>query len=98
MAEILIPGSTGANTGAASGGTAGASSEKNTYMWLVSWVVFFLLLILAAKTRAGYTLIYYALVLLIVFLFLSEYRFFVAALTNIQPISTVEPKNFNPGT
>lgn len=73
------------------------ADEKSTYTWLVSWIVFFALLALVSKTQIGYRLIYYGLVLLIVFLMLSESRFFVAALQGVKPISTVEPANFNPG-
>jgi hypothetical protein len=42
--------------------------------WLGAWLLFILLLITIAKTRAGNTLLYYLLWVAVIFLLLSHYK------------------------
>lgn len=55
------------------------------YRVVLAWSILILALVLLARTRAGYTLVYYFLALALVFLVLTQYQFFQWAL---QPISS----------
>lgn len=53
--------------------TSGASAENYARM-LLGWLLVIVLLAAISRTRAGYVMIYYTLVLMIVILVLGSYR------------------------
>ncbi len=65
------PGGRGANT---NGG------KFSAFQWIVGWTVLILLLFLLAKTRIGYLLIYYGLALSVIFLTVTQWRWFAGVL------------------
>lgn len=65
--------------------TQGSWSE--TYKWLLGWFVAIVILSLLNKTRLGHVFIYYWLWTLLLFLFVTQYKFIVAALGPVgQPV------------
>lgn len=54
--------------------------ELATYQWVLGGILFLVLLIFIAKTRTGYSIIYYSLVLMIVFIVVTQYQFIAQAL------------------
>lgn len=60
------------------------SSGLYTLRWLMAWGAALLLFALLIRTRAGYAAAYYLAVLMLVFLLLSQYRFFQSL---FQPIT-----------
>ena len=65
------------------------TSWDDTYKWLLAWAVAIVILTLLNKTRLGYVFIYYWLSLLILFLFVTQYKFIVGAL---GPLGTPVPQ------
>jgi hypothetical protein len=57
----------------------------DTYKWLLAWAVALVILTLLNKTRLGHVFIYYWLWSLIVFLFVTQYKFIIGAL---KPLGT----------
>lgn len=51
-----------------------ADVNNKTFLFVLSWIVTIFLLTLAAKTRIGYNIIYYALLLLILLIVVTEYQ------------------------
>jgi hypothetical protein len=51
-----------------------------TYKWLLAWLVAIVVLSLLNKTRLGHVFIYYWLWALILFLFVTQYKYIVQAL------------------
>jgi cell division septal protein FtsQ len=45
-----------------------------TYQYVISWMVIIMLLTLANRTRLGHVILYYALLLMILFLLAAEYQ------------------------
>lgn len=80
-AEASAPssGTTGGTSDTAATGLAG-SGNVSAYSWLLAWGVLLALLTLINKTRVGHAAIYYALVLTLFFVVLSNYRFIQTAL------------------
>ncbi len=79
MAKIpsTTPGSDSGSSGAA----------PTTYQWVVAWILVLVLAMLALRTQVGYKLVYYGLVLLLVFLLVTQYQFIAAGLAPIgQPV------------
>lgn len=60
-----------------------------TYKWLIAWAVGITLLVAINRTKLGHVLIYYWLVLLILFLVVTQYQFIVQVIT---PIGQPAPK------
>lgn len=54
-----------------------------TYKWVLGWVLVILLLAVANQTETGHTIIYYALVLVLVFLLVTQYQFIAQALSPV---------------
>lgn len=67
---------------------AGSNAWNDTYRWLLGWSVALVLLALLNRTRLGHVFIYYWLVLLIVFLVVTQYQFVIDAL---GPLGTPAP-------
>lgn len=66
--------------------TPGSDSTPTTYQWVVAWVLLIVLAMLAIRTQTGYKLVYYGLVLVLVFLLITQYQFIAAGLAPIgQP-------------
>lgn len=68
-------------------GPTDSDSNPGVYGWLLAWGMLILLAILAARTQLGYRLIYYGLALLILFLVLTNYKWFQATLAPLQTVS-----------
>jgi hypothetical protein len=70
-------------------GTSGEASndtELPTFNFIASWVLLIGILVLVSKSRIGYVIIYYSLLLMILLILLTEYQTFVPYLNNIQTI------------
>lgn len=68
--------------------TASTDTEMNTYQWVIGGLIMIALLVFMSKTDAGYRIIYYSLVLMIVFLLITQYQFIAQAL---QYVGTQAP-------
>src|SRR6185437_10222679 len=79
-AEASAPSGTssGARDTAASG--LAGSGNVSAYSWLLAWGVLLAVVTLINKTRIGHAAIYYALLLTLFFVVLSNYRFIQTAL------------------
>lgn len=64
-------------------------TEQSPYRYLVGWAVFLMGLSLINRTRTGHTILYYMLVLMIFFTFVTQYKFIAQVL---QPISEPLPE------
>lgn len=64
------------------------SGQFSTVQWLMAWAVLILVLWLFNKTKIGHVLIYYSLVLLIIFVIVTQYAWFVGVL---KPFSAIAP-------
>lgn len=81
-AEAITPSSgvyVGGISDTASSGLAG-SGNVSAYSWLLAWGVLLAVVTLINKTRIGHAAIYYALLLMLFFVILSNYRFIQTAL------------------
>ncbi len=58
----------------------GASDWQQDWRWLVAWAMLILLLVAINKTRIGAVITYYALALMLIFLIVTQFRFFSDAL------------------
>lgn len=74
-------------TAGASAGVTTSSGSTSVYGWLLAWFVVIVFLILGARTRIGYSLIYYGLALMLLFLMLTNYKWFAAAVKPLQTVS-----------
>lgn len=69
------------------GGSNPPASPPTTYQWVVAWILVIVLAMLAIRTQTGYKLVYYGLVLLFIFLLVTQYQFIAAGLAPIgQPV------------
>lgn len=59
-------------------------AKPNAYQWLVAWVVLLAILALLNRSRVGHALLYYGMLLLLVTLVLTNWRFIVSALSPIN--------------
>lgn len=67
----------------------GGSSNATVYQWLVAWLVVILFGILIARTRIGYTMLYYMAALSLLFLLLTNSSWIAAA---VKPITGPTPQ------
>ena len=66
--------------------------EQATFTFLVSWVLWLVGLSVFSKTRVGYVLLYYSLLLMILFILLSEYKNLTPYITGILSIRDFNKK------
>lgn len=66
----------------------GSDVEDSTYTWIMAWIIVIALGALALQTATGYRMVYYGLVLILVFLFVTQYKFIS---TGLAPIGTPAP-------
>ncbi len=64
--------------------TSTTAPTYTAYQIIVAWLLFGLLAWLLAKTKIGYTLIYYVLVLAILFLVLTQYQAITSLLAPLR--------------
>lgn len=57
-----------------------SDTEMSTYQWVIGAILVILLLAFMAKTESGRGIIYYSLILMIVFLLITQYQFIAQAL------------------
>ncbi len=62
--------------------------QYSTFAWLVAWAVLMLFLFFVNKSKIGHLLIYYGLVLLIVFVIVTQASWFAGVLA---PFSSLAP-------
>lgn len=55
----------------------------SSYQWVVAWLVVIILCAAVAQTDIGYTTIYYGLVLILVLLLVTQYKFIATAMAPI---------------
>jgi type IV secretory pathway VirB3-like protein len=67
-------------------GNTSTDTELPTFNFIASWVLLIGILVLVSKSRIGYVIIYYSLLLMILLILLTEYQTFVPYLNNIQTI------------
>lgn len=67
--------------GGASAGTVGSLTR-----WIIAWTVGILLIVLLNKSKWGHTIIYYTLILMLLFLFLTQYAWLQWALAPFQTL------------
>ena len=48
------------------------STHQKTFQWLMAWILFLFLLSAFSRTRFGSVVVYYSLVLMVLFVFLSQ--------------------------
>lgn len=70
-----------------------ASSGASTYRWLLAWAVVLVLGGLANRSRVGHVAIYYALVLALFFLFVTQFQWLATVLSPITGQSTATGQN-----
>src|SRR6202163_421378 len=66
--------------------------EQATFMFLVSWGLWLAMLSVFAKTRLGYVLLYYSLLLMILFVLVSEYKQLMPYINGILSIRDFNTK------
>lgn len=64
-------------------GPQGPGGGPSTYQWIVAWVLLIILGAMASQTVIGHTIIYYSLVLMLVFLLVTQYQFIASAFAPI---------------
>lgn len=74
------PGGQGANNN---------SGKFSAFQWIVGWTVLILLLFLFAKTRIGYLFIYYGLMLSVIFLTVTQWRWFAGVLAPFSSLANI---------
>lgn len=61
------------------------TKTKNTdYKYILAYALFFIILIFISKSKAGYTAIYYGLVLCVMYVLVLDYKWIA---TTLEPIS-----------
>ena len=90
LAQVQPPsGTTSSNAGSNTGTSDPANSgvkKPSAYSWLIAWGVLLAALTLINRTKLGHAAIYYGLVLMLVFVILSNYRFIQ---TSLAPFNTL---------
>jgi len=59
------------------------TTSYDAFQWVLAWAVVLAFLALITRTRLGYTLVYYALALVLLFLILTNYQWIASALAPI---------------
>lgn len=70
------------------GASSPGSSTQTDFRPLLAWIVFIGVLFAASRNTIGRAIIYYGLLLLILFVVLTQYQWFANAL---QPLSNLRP-------
>lgn len=78
----------------AGGSSAADGSDYSPFQWLMAWAVLLIVLALLAQTDLGYLAIYYALALMILFLIVTQYKWFAGVLA---PFGSLRPGVVAPG-
>lgn len=76
------------------GSNTAGSGSYTSFQWLLAWTLLIVVLILAARTRIGYLLIYYALALSVLILLVTQYKWFAGVLA---PFGSLRPGLVAPG-
>lgn len=54
--------------------TVMSSTDDQTTQWIFGWIILIIVLAVIAKTQSGRAFIYYGLALIVVFLFVTQYK------------------------
>lgn len=97
MASIIplyqLPGPTGGDQGSSGSDSAAPTDVPGkTYAFIASWLVLISVMTLISKTRVGYVIIYYSLLLMILVLLLTEYKQ-IAPLLNPMTIGELDAQS-----
>lgn len=65
----------------------GPGSEYTSFQWIMAWLILFILLAFFNKTRIGHLVLYYALVLMILFILVSNAGWFANILAPFQSLT-----------
>jgi hypothetical protein len=68
-----------------------AQVTEGTYKWLLGWGLIIVLLIAGNKSRAGHVILYYSLVLMVLFMVVTQGPFITGHLTVIGTKPPVPP-------
>jgi hypothetical protein len=60
--------------------------ELPTFNFIAGWILLITILVFASKSRIGYVIIYYSLLLMILFILLTEYQQISPLLDSIQTV------------
>jgi len=60
--------------------------ELPTFNFIAGWILLITILVFTSKSRIGYVLIYYSLLLMILFILLTEYQQLAPLLDSIQTV------------
>ena len=67
--------------------------EQKTFQFVASWILTITLLMLMSRSRVGYVIIYYALLLMILFLMVVEYKQIAPLLRGIESTGQFNAQN-----
>ena len=89
LAQVQPPsGTTSSNAGTSDPANSGPKQgQPSAYAWLLAWAVLLATLTLINRTKLGHAAIYYGLVLMLVFVILSNYRFVQTALNPFSSLT-----------
>lgn len=68
------PGDQGTTGSSGDGSSAPTDVNSATYVFIASWLLLILLLTLLTRSRVGYVIAYYALLLMILVILVTEYK------------------------
>ena len=72
--------------------TSSSDTELPSYQFIAGWILLFVFLTFANKTRIGHVVIYYSLILIILLILVTEYQQIVPILNSIQTIGMFNTK------
>ena len=88
LAQVQPPSGTTSSGGTSDAANSGPKQGKpSAYAWLLAWGVLLATLALINRTKLGHAAIYYGLVLMLVFVILSNYRFVQTALNPFNSLT-----------
>lgn len=69
-----------------------AQTKDPTFSWLLGWLLFIILLVLLSRNTLGHMIVYYGLLLVLIFLLVTQYKFIAATLGEVGiPESNLPP-------
>lgn len=69
------------------------SVENKTFTFIVSWALWLVMLSVLSKSRLGYVLLYYSLLLMILFVLVTEYKNLVPYIAGVMSTGDLNKNN-----